>query len=218
MYNVNQTICSYSSCATHTLHSLNTASGTRTEESENTLHFPYIFCSGIRRIFTDCLVRVVPQEYYLIVWFVLYLNSFHWIFECAVQWNWRVLTDFFLFWNLKSVYSLSSVSYTQRVLNNCLVCEKPEDCLLNTEYLIRLNLCNKLNPYATECNYCYFCKHSCFYPLILKLPLKMCIFFWVTETADRHPLCMLIWLGKIPTVPLKFYVIRMPECWPTFWC
>ena len=47
------------------------------------------------------------------------------------------------------------------------------------------------NTYVAECNYCYFCKHSCFCPLILKLLLNICIFFWVTETADRHPLYML---------------------------
>ena len=109
---------------------------------------------------------------------------------------------FFLLWNLKSVQSLSSVSCAQRVLSNCLVCEKPEECLLNTEYLIRL--CNKLNPYAVECNYCYFCKHSHFCKHILKVFLKMCMFFRVTETADRHPLCMLIWLRKSQLYPLNF--------------
>ena len=64
-----------------------------------------------------------------------------------------MLTDFFLLWNLKSVYSLSSVSCTQRMLNNCLVCEKPEQCLLNTEYLIRL--CNKLKRVYRFCMFIY---------------------------------------------------------------
>ena len=59
------------------------------------------------------------------------------------------VNKFFLLWNLKNVYSLSSVSCTQRVLNNCLVCEKLEECLLNTEYLIRL--CNKLKRVYIFC-------------------------------------------------------------------
>ena len=64
----------------HTLHtgqSLNTVSGTRTEEFENTLYFLHIFCSGIRRMFTDCPVGVVFKEYYLIVWYLLYPIFFY---------------------------------------------------------------------------------------------------------------------------------------------
>ena len=49
----------------------------------------------------------------------------------------------------------------------------------------------QVNPYAAECNYCDFSKHSSFCTLIFKLLLNLCMFFWVTETADRHPLCML---------------------------
>ena len=68
-------------------------------------------------VLTDCLVCVVTEECSLIIW--------RW---CAMKL--KNINIFFLFWFMKSVYWLSSVRCTQRVLNACLICVVLEGCSL----------------------------------------------------------------------------------------
>ena len=73
-------------------------------------------------MFTDCPVWVAPKECWPIVWFVLYLKSVHWFLMVLCCEPEKKLLTYFLFWFLKSVYWLSSVTFAQRVLTDCLIC------------------------------------------------------------------------------------------------
>ena len=80
--------------------------------------------SCTKGVLTDCLACVVHEECSLIIC--------RW---CAMKL--KILTYFFLFWSMKSVYWLSSVSCTQRVLNVCLICVVLKGCSLTV-------LCNEI--------------------------------------------------------------------------
>ena len=119
-------------------------------------------CSSTWRMFTDCPVWVASKECRLIVWFVLYLKSVHWLSDGVVQWDLRMLNTFFLFWFLKTVYWLSSVSCTQRVLTDYLICVVFEGCSLIHWWYCAMKLKKPLQILCmmvpeesfTDCPYC----------------------------------------------------------------
>ena len=72
--------------------------------------------SCTQRVLNDCLVCILLEGCSLIIWW------------CAMKL--KTVDRTLLFWYLKSVYWLSSVNNTQRVLTDCLVCVVPEECSL----------------------------------------------------------------------------------------
>ena len=103
------------------------------------IHWGY--CAMKLKQCLQILSFMVPEECLLIVQAVLYLKKLNWsniVTKCLLHpkeissfFAFSKIVMIFLMWRyLKSVYWLSSVSCTQGVLTDCLVCVVPEGCSL----------------------------------------------------------------------------------------